>query len=94
MYIKKGYLLYEPKDIKRNAGFIELFLAEARQKNITLSLLYANDQRLLRAKKTDEHSLADALGNPDFIISRSRTPSLSKMLEQSGIRVYNNADIC
>ncbi len=84
----KGYLLYEPNDAIKNMGFIDLFMEESKRRCIALSLLLTTDERLL------VHVSAESLGNPDFIINRSRFPLLSHALEDAGIRVFNSAKVC
>lgn len=77
----KGYLLYAPEDAKKNTAFINMFLKEASMRGISLSLLLTTDKCLHKAEA-------------DFIINRSRLPALSKALEQRGIRVFNDSNVC
>lgn len=79
-----GYLLYEPADAAKNNGFIELFQEESRKLNIQLSLLLTTS--------LSQHDFTTE--KPDFIINRSRIPSLAEYLECCKIRLFNSAKVC
>ena len=100
MPLLKGYLLYEPEDAKKNTAFIEMFQKEAQLHNIALPLLLTTDKGL-QNKADMAHTGTNAwkismqdLEQPNFIINRSRIPSLSKALEQCGIHVFNSSKVC
>ena len=94
---RKGWLIYNQEDAKRNQGFITWMLDEAKLLNIELTLvlkeelLYGVINHKLFIKHKDERSL------PSFVIMRHIDPLLSKQFELLDIRVFNTsfiADCC
>ena len=78
----KCWLIYNRKDAKRNAPYIDMYFSECKNLGIDLELIY-------------EDEIPD--GKPDFCIFRAINPKLTKALEDRGILVFNNsktAEIC
>ena len=73
-----GWLIYDSVGVKRNEWFINRLLLQAKSAGLHLQL-----------RTTDEDLFARDL--PDFALVRTIAPSLSKRLQDSGVRVFNNA---
>ena len=71
-----GWIVYNKEDAKRNENYISWYINKFKGENIDLRLVY-----------TDEISY-DAL--PDFAIVRAIRPDITKSLENSGVRCFNN----
>lgn len=74
-----GWLIYDRAGAKRNEWFIARLLEQANSAGLRLTL-----------KITDEYLFAGEL--PDFAIVRTIAPTLSRRLQDMGVRVYNNAE--
>ena len=74
-----GWLIYDSVGVKRNEWFINRLLLQAKSAGLHLQL-----------RTTDEDLFARDL--PDFALVRTIAPSLSKRLQDSGVRVFNNAE--
>lgn len=73
------WILYHEKDVAKNIWFIETFIKKCNTYNVDMKLI------------TVEQYLSEKLsGTPDAVIARMINPAVSKMLEDEGIRVYNN----
>ena len=83
--IMNWWLVYQKEDIERNRGYIDMFFRSCGSRNISLELLETHEafDRL----NTQGSSL------PSVVINRSRNLSLSRILEDKGVAVYNNSKI-
>ena len=74
-----GWLIYDSTGAKRNEWFIARLLEQANSAGLGLELRIANERLFT--------------GNlPDFAIVRTIAPTLSRRLQDMGVRVYNNAE--
>lgn len=92
--MKTGWLIYRKEDAERNHGFIDWFIAEAAQVNISLSLILREELTIGITENKREillHNQAVLL--PDFAIVRTIEPLLNLHLEACGITVFNSSKI-
>ena len=75
----KGWLVYDAAGARRNEWFIDRLLAQAENAGLGLKLRIADDDLFSGAL-------------PDFAIVRTIAPTLSRRLQDAGVRVYNNAE--
>ncbi len=75
-----GLIIYNAVDTKKNQWFIDEFLQKLNDEEISLSFL-------------DEEFLSDYIEthHVDFVIYRARNYKLVELLEQKGIKVFNNS---
>ena len=73
-----GLLIYDSIGAKRNEWFINSLISNFRNKNIDLELTIIDNEEI---KKIE---------NIDFAIVRTIAPKINSILEDTGIRVFNN----
>ena len=80
--MKKGLIIYQKEDIKKNQWFIDQFLKEMNDAALSLKCL-------------SEEEVFDYLNNHhiDYVIYRGRNYLFSEQLERRGIRVFNNSQV-
>ena len=81
----KGWLIYEKGSAKKNESGIRIYIEEAGKSNVALEL------------KTDGYYSFYNEPLPDFAIMRTYDYTLSRALENRGVRVFNNSfvsEIC
>ena len=93
-----GWLIYSKEDAKKNEAYIGLYIDEGKKRGIEIILIYS--EVLEFGVKNGEYYTAykgKTISKPDFAISRTIYPLLTRHLECMGIPVFNNsqiADIC
>ncbi len=78
-----GWIIYNKEDAKRNENYIGWYINKFKENNIELSLVY-----------TDEINFNSL---PDFAVVRAIRPDITKKLENSGVKCFNNgfvSEIC
>ena len=80
--MKRGFLIYEREDAKRNVWFVGRLREEFARKGARLDLVIAHAVGEL-PKET-----------PDFVIARTRNASVNSFFEGKGIPVFNNSATC
>lgn len=78
--VKKGLVIYNKSDSKKNIWFIEKMIDDAMLNGLNLSLAYSDE--------------IEEKPKCDFAIMRDRSWKLSKQLEDQGIKVFNNSLVC
>lgn len=89
----RGWLIYEPDNIPRNARFIDFFMTAAKTRGVALQLL-STPEIMLGVR---QGALFLQPERPDFAVVRCMRPDLSRHLEKMGVRVFNSAlvsEIC
>ncbi|MCM1441415.1 MAG: ATP-grasp domain-containing protein [Roseburia sp.] len=74
----KGLLIYDSIGAKRNEWFIESLISNFKKNNIELRLAIVKNDEIKSIEKTD------------FAIVRTISPNINKLLENLGVRVFNN----
>ncbi len=74
----KGLLIYDNIGAKRNEWFINSLISNFKSKNIDLELTIIDDEDINKIK------------NINFAIVRTIAPKINSILENTGIRVFNN----
>jgi gamma-F420-2:alpha-L-glutamate ligase len=93
-----GWLLYSKKDVEKNKGYIEFYKEEGRKLDIKIELVIM--ENLEFGIKNNEYYMLyekSPIIRPDFVISRTIYPLLTKQIETMGIPVFNNSfvsEIC
>ncbi len=93
-----GWLLYSEKDVEKNKGYIGFYKEEGIKLNIEIELIIV--ERLEFGVRNNEHYMLYEnvpTIKPDFVISRTIYPLLTKQIESMGIPVFNNSfvsEIC
>lgn len=85
----RGWLMYDPENMGRNARFISFFMDAATARGITLTLVSTAD--ILWGVREGRPFLRPEA--PDFAVARCMRPALSRHLEACGVRVFNNARV-
>ncbi len=80
--MKKIWLLYYSKYIKKNQHFINEMTAEGRRNNLDIRLVTVEELSHIKDKE-----------RPYAVISRVINPALSKRLEDSGLKLFNNFSV-
>ena len=80
--MKRGFLIYEREDAKRNVWFVGRLCDEFARKGARIDLVIARGVGEL-PKET-----------PDFVIARTRNASVNRFFEEKGIPVFNNSMTC
>lgn len=80
--MRRGFLIYEREDAKRNEWFVGRLREEFVRKGARLDLVVARGVGEL-PKET-----------PDFVIARTRNASVNRFFEGKGIPVFNNSMTC
>lgn len=81
---KKGIIIYEKEVAKQRSWYIDKYYQAFKRLGIQLELIAAEEI---------EEQLKELAGSIDFAIVRVISPSLSRELESSGIRVFNSAHV-
>lgn len=93
-----GWLLYSKNDVEKNKGYIEFYKEEGIKLDIQIELVLM--ESLEFGIKNNVHYMLYnniPIVKPDFIISRTIYPLLTKHIESMGIPVFNNSfvsEIC
>ena len=80
-----GWILYEKRDADKNKEYIEMFMTQAANYKVPLSLVLIED--LVHGTMANDTDIPKAI--PDFIINRSRNASVAAHFEQMNCRVFN-----
>ena len=83
--IMNWWLVYQKEDIERNRGYIDMFFRSCGSRNISLELL--------ETPEAFDRLNIQGSSLPSVVINRSRDLSLSRILEDKGVAVYNNSKI-
>ncbi len=92
-----GWLIYGKKEAEKNKWFISELLKYAKEKDILLEMVYAEEIQAGINGKRVVFVNGEERKFPDFALNRSIFPFLSKFLENAGVKVYNSsfvAEIC
>ena len=81
---KSGWILYYGEDLKKNKRFVEIVTNTLEKENIQVKVIVLDDTNMGELLKKE---------SPDFVINRSRNYKVAKVLENKGIRVFNNATV-
>lgn len=84
-----GWLIYDKKGYERNKWF-----AGELVKHLSCRLIIAEELEFGVDGGCYFKYRGELAARPDYAVQRSIYPLLSKALEQSGARVFNNADVC
>lgn len=93
-----GWLLYSEKDVEKNKGYIGFYMEEGIKLGIKIELVIANELEF--GVRNNEYYIQFKnvpISKPDFVISRTIYPLLTKQIESMGIPVFNNSfvsEIC
>ena len=71
-----GYIVYEKAAAIKNSTYIQWYIDKFKKKGAELELIYTED--------------VEKAGKADFAIVRAIAPDITKYLEGSGIRCFNN----
>lgn len=77
-----GWIIYSKGDIEKNKGFVEMFKEHFSKYQVDIKLIVL-----------EEISDLECYVMPDFAINRSRDYKIAELLEQKGIRVFNNSKV-
>ncbi len=101
--MKKGLLIYNPEDYKKNKWFVKEFLTKAPKHGLELYLILRNqlmlsidEQGLFAAYAVITTSLTRLQGF-DFVINRTRDSLIGSHFEKMNCRVFNSSyvtEIC
>ena len=89
-----GWLIYSEQDIEKNKRYIEFYMEEGKLQDIIINLILV--EKLEFGIRKDSWFITynqEDIKYPDFAISRTIYPLLSKQLEYMGIIVFNNSSI-
>ena len=92
--MKKGFLIYNPEDLKVNQEFVERLINHS--KNYQLDLKLITTDKLQYGYKNGRFYLSESnteLTELDFAVNRSRNVYLTKTMENMGVRVFNNSSV-
>ena len=94
--MKKGLLLYNDKDCKKNSEYAERFLNNCKTFNLEIELVLVSDIKYgIKNNKfyfsVKEKSITEE--EYSFAINKTRNYFIAKILENLGIRVFNNSKI-
>lgn len=81
----KGAIIYNAENSKRNLWFIEQFKTKSKNFDIDLSVIICDDKDEI-IRQCIENKFV-------FAIVRYICPSLSKALEEKGVKVFNNSGV-
>ncbi|WP_404428871.1 RimK family alpha-L-glutamate ligase [Sutcliffiella horikoshii] len=88
----KGWLIYEAEHAKKNQGFIQWFLDEAKELDIELDFILQN--RISFGVQNNELVIllddAPLIGAPDFVIMRNIDSIFNEQLERMKIPCFNS----
>lgn len=93
-----GWLLYSKKDVEKNKGYIEFYKEEGAKLDIQIELVIM--ESIEYGIKNNVHYMIynnSPIKRPDFVISRTIYPLLTKQIESMGVPVFNNSfvsEIC
>lgn len=91
---KTGWLVYDRAGAEYNESYIRMHYEEAERLAIQLELLYVEELSFgVKQQRTVVFYAGNEVERPDFVICRTIYPFLSKMLEQAGFVVFNNATV-
>ena len=88
----KCWLLYNHSDAQKNKYYIDMYFEQCRCRNIDIMLIicdnavFFTESGILKLKY--ENSAYDI---PDFAVNRTRDFRISKILEDFGVKVFNNS---
>ena len=80
---KKALIIYAPEDVDKNRAFVDMCTEYLTERGIELKLLVLKDKNQQKLDEPAEEYL--------FAINRSRNSSISRQLENKGIRVFNGS---
>ncbi|CAG9619517.1 ATP-grasp domain-containing protein [Sutcliffiella rhizosphaerae] len=87
---KRGWLVYEEEHASKNAAFIDWFLQEAENLNITLDFILQSNISFGAGPKGLFLSVNGIKSNtPDFVIMRNIYPLFNMQLEKMNIACFN-----
>lgn len=91
---QKGWLIYRKQDAEQNRSFIQWFIDEAQQQDLSLKLILREELTvgIIDNQQTNliNHKPVQI---PDFAVVRTIDPMLSRLLESLEVKVYNSATV-
>lgn len=91
-------LLYRKADAERNEYYINRFVEEGTALGVEITVMYVEEIEFgVKNAELFFHYQGKVVEKPDFVISRTIFPFLTKHLEMMGWKVFNNskiAEIC
>ncbi|TYS68952.1 ATP-grasp domain-containing protein [Sutcliffiella horikoshii] len=87
----KGWLIYEAKHAKKNQGFIQWFLDEAKELEMELDFILQS--RISFGVQNNELVIVldgETMAPPDFVIMRNIDPLFNEQLERMNIPCFNS----
>lgn len=84
-----GWIIYSKDDFGKNSGFVEMFRDRFAEYEIELETIIIEELE----KNSQEGYCLNKEELPDFAINRSRNATISRQLENCGIRVFNSAEV-
>ncbi|WP_042223326.1 ATP-grasp domain-containing protein [Oceanobacillus manasiensis] len=89
-----GWLIYNKDKADENRSYIDWFLSEASQQNISLSLIYREDLTIgIKDNQPTTWWKGNMISFPVFAVVRTIDPFLSKHLEEGGCHVFNSSTV-
>ncbi|GGB28162.1 hypothetical protein F3157_00805 [Virgibacillus dakarensis] len=89
-----GWLLYSKKDAVQNEAYIQWFIEEAGQKDMSLRLIFREDLTIgIASNQRTVLYNKKQVKLPDFAVIRTIEPLLSLHLEALGVPVFNSSRI-
>lgn len=87
-----GWLLYSKGDAKKNEGYIGFYMEEGIRLGIKIELIIVDNLEFgVRNNAYYMLYVNVPIKKPDFVISRTINPLLTKQFESMGITVFNNS---
>lgn len=89
-----GWLIYSEVDAKKNEVYIRFYLEEGYKRGVEIRLIYREALEFgIKGSQLFLSYEGREFAPPDFVISRTIYPLLSRQLELMGIPVFNNAEV-
>lgn len=79
----KGWIIYSEKDVEKNKTYIEMYVDKFKKYKVDIKLIIIEEIDNLRGFVKENKA--------DFAINRSRNYLIARLLEEKGIRVFNNS---
>lgn len=74
--MQKGYLIYEDWEAQKNKAFIDMFVREGQKMDMSFSYISKAEYQICEI--------------PDFVLNRTRDPSVSKWYASKGVPVFHS----
>lgn len=91
---KTGWLVYDRAGAEYNESYIRMHYEEAEKLSIQIELIYVEELSFgVEQQRPVVFYEGNKADRPDFVICRTIYPFLTRMLEQAGFTVFNNAKV-